>query len=52
MAGALPPDLISLEELSKRHAKAVLDYCAGNKSKAAEILGVTRSTLYRLLGEE
>jgi len=52
MAGALPPDLISLDELSKRHAKAVLDHCAGNKSKAAEILGVTRSTLYRLLGEE
>jgi DNA-binding NtrC family response regulator len=52
MAGALPPDLISLDELNKRHAKAVLDYCAGNKSKAAEILGVTRSTLYRLLGEE
>lgn len=52
IAGALPPDLISLDELNKRHAKAVLDYCAGNKSKAAEILGVTRSTLYRLLGEE
>ncbi|MBM3784343.1 MAG: sigma-54-dependent Fis family transcriptional regulator [Acidobacteria bacterium] len=45
-------ELVSLDELGKRHARAVLEHCTGNKSKAAEILGVTRSTLYRLLGEE
>jgi DNA-binding NtrC family response regulator len=44
-------ELISLEELSQRHARAVLAHFGGNKSKAAEVLGVTRSTLYRLLGE-
>lgn len=45
------PELISLEELNQRHARAVLEHVGGNKSRAAEILGVTRSTLYRLLGE-
>jgi len=44
-------ELITLDELSQRHARAVLEHLAGNKSKAAEVLGVTRSTLYRLLGE-
>lgn len=44
-------ELMSLEQLSQRHARAVVEHFAGNKSKAAEILGVTRSTLYRLLGE-
>jgi len=44
-------DLISLEALNQRHAKAVLEHFGGNKSKTAEVLGVTRSTLYRLLGE-
>jgi DNA-binding NtrC family response regulator len=49
--GTGAPDLITLEELSQRHARAVLAHFGGNKSKAAEVLGVTRSTLYRLLGE-
>ena len=50
-AGPVGAELISLEELSQRHARAVLAHFGGNKSKAAEVLGVTRSTLYRLLGE-
>jgi DNA-binding NtrC family response regulator len=44
-------ELISLELLNQRHARAVVEHFSGNKSKAAEVLGVTRSTLYRLLGE-
>jgi len=44
-------ELLSLELLNQRHARAVLEHFSGNKSKAAEVLGVTRSTLYRLLGE-
>ena len=41
--------LISLEELQKRHAKRVLEKVGGNKSQAAEILGVSRATIYHLL---
>lgn len=44
-------ELLSLELLSQRHARAILEHFDGNKSKAAKVLGVTRSTLYRLLGE-
>lgn len=47
----LPEDLIPLAELERRYARHVLDKMQGNKSKAAELLGITRSTLYRLLGE-
>jgi len=50
-AGQTPVELISLDQLSQRHARAVVEHFGGNKSKAAETLGVTRSTLYRLLGE-
>jgi DNA-binding NtrC family response regulator len=41
--------LISLEELQKRHMKRVLEKVGGNKSQAAEILGVSRATIYQLL---
>lgn len=44
-------ELLSLELLNQRHARVVLEHFDGNKSKAAKVLGVTRSTLYRLLGE-
>ncbi len=42
-------DLPSLEVLQQRYAEYVLDHTGGNKKQAAEILGVTRSTLYRWL---
>jgi DNA-binding NtrC family response regulator len=42
--------LLSLEELQKRHILRVLDLVGGNKSRAAEILGVGRATVYELLG--
>lgn len=37
----------SLDELERRHIKMVVDKCHGNMSKAAEILGITRQTLYK-----
>jgi DNA-binding NtrC family response regulator len=48
----VPDDmLISLEELQKRHTVRVLERVGGNKSHAAEILGISRATIYQLLGQ-
>jgi two-component system, NtrC family, response regulator AtoC len=41
----------SLDELGRRYAALVLAECGGNKTKAAEVLGIDRKTLYRILGE-
>ena len=43
------PELISLEELERRHIEAVLDHCEMNKTRAAEILGIDRVSLWRKL---
>ena len=41
--------LPSLDELTRRHLVRVLAATGGNKKKTAEILGVDRRTLYRML---
>jgi len=41
--------LPSLEEIKKRHVLSVLKTVEGNKTKAAQILGVDRKTLYRMM---
>jgi DNA-binding NtrC family response regulator len=41
----------SLDELGRRYAALVLAECGGNKTRAAEVLGIDRKTLYRILGE-
>ena len=44
-------ELISLDEMERRHARRVLEAVEGDKVRAAEILGISRATLYRLLGK-
>ena len=39
--------LPSLEQVQRRYIHQVLDATGGNKRKAADILGITRRTLYR-----
>ena len=41
-------DLPSLDELEKRYLVYVLERADGNRTRAAEILGVDRRTLYRM----
>jgi DNA-binding NtrC family response regulator len=41
-------DLPSLDELQRRYVLHVLDSVGGNRTRAAEVLGVDRRTLYRM----
>ena len=45
----LSDGLLSLDELTGRHLRRVLAVTGNNKKRAAEILGIDRRTLYRML---
>jgi DNA-binding NtrC family response regulator len=45
---ALYDDLPSLDELERRYLKHVLETVGGNRTRAAEVLGIDRRTLYRM----
>lgn len=46
---AIPVRMIQLDTVIREHIYSVLRACSGNKQKAADVLGVSRSTLYRML---
>jgi two-component system response regulator HydG len=49
MSGPDHPELMTLEEVERRHVLRVLEACEGNRTDAAKILDLDRKTLYRKL---
>jgi DNA-binding NtrC family response regulator len=45
------PTFLSLKEVQQKHVERVLEMVGGNKLRAAEILGISRSTLYSMIAE-
>lgn len=47
---AIDPNRVkTIDELNREYAEKVLELAEGNKSKAAEILGISRTSLWRIL---
>jgi DNA-binding NtrC family response regulator len=44
-----PSELVPLEEVERRYILRVMEAVAGNKTAAAQVLGIERATLYRKL---
>lgn len=44
-----PVEMLTLEEVERRHVLRVLKACNGNRTDAAKVLGLDRKTLYRKL---
>jgi DNA-binding NtrC family response regulator len=44
-----PQNIKSLDEISREYAEKILEFAEDNKSKAAELLGISRTSLWRIL---
>ena len=44
-------NLAPMHEMQRRHVLRVLEHVGGNKAQAAEILGISRATVYQLLSQ-
>jgi two-component system response regulator HydG len=44
-----PTEIVTMDELERRYILRVLSLVSGNKSRAAQVLGFDRRTLYRKL---
>ena len=42
----LQSEIVTLDEVEKDHIRRTIDRCHGNLTQAAELLGITRQTLY------
>jgi two-component system response regulator HydG len=49
MSGSDHPEMLTLEEVERRHVLRVLEACSGNRTDAAKVLDLDRKTLYRKL---
>ena len=47
-----PGKIKTIDELNKEYAEKIVEMSGGNKSKAAELLGISRTSLWRILKEE
>jgi len=51
-APRLPAAGMTLDDVKRWYVNAVLDEAGGNKARAAEMLGIDRRTLYRILDRQ
>jgi len=47
-----PSNILTIDEMNKTYAEKIIDMVGGNRSKAAELLGISRTSLWRILKEE
>lgn len=47
-----PGRIKTIDEINREYAEKIVEMSGGNKSKAAELLGISRTSLWRILKEE